>query len=133
MFIEVKLIINNASSTYVYPNAIKTYLTPNHMLFDRQLLCYSNITSPVIRNLTVLSSTTDKINRISNHFYDRWRREFVVNLRETQRAKKLNITPKSYVVLVYDEKVPGHFLRIAIVTGALPSTGSDTKRSNGEN
>ena len=53
-FIEVKLIINNAPLAYVYPNSIKTYLTPNHLLFGRQLLCYSNTTSRAIRNLTVL-------------------------------------------------------------------------------
>ena len=86
VFIEVKLIINNAPLTYVYPNTIKTYLTPNHLLFGRQLLCYSNTTSTVVRNLTVLSSTTDKINRISNHFWHRWRHEYVVNLCETQRT-----------------------------------------------
>ena len=91
VFNEVKLIINNAPLTYVYPNTIKTYLTPNHLLFGRQLLCYSNTTSTVVRNLTVLSSTTDKINRISNHFWHRWRHEYVVNLRETQQASKLNI------------------------------------------
>ena len=86
-FIEVKLIINNAPLAYVYPNTIKTYLTPNHLL----LLCYSNTTSAVIRNLTVHSSTTDKINRFSIHFWHRWRHEYVVNLCETQRASKLNI------------------------------------------
>ena len=91
VLIKVKLIINNAPLTYVYPNTIKTYLTPNHLLFGRQLLCYSNTTSTVVRNLTVLSSTTDKINRISNHFWHRWRHEYVVNLRETQQASKLNI------------------------------------------
>ena len=62
-FIEVKLIINNAPLTYIYLNTIKTYLTPSHLLFGRQLLCYSNTPSAVIRNLTVLSSTTGKINR----------------------------------------------------------------------
>ena len=91
VLIKVKLIINNAPLTYVYPNTIKTYLTPNHLLFGRQLLCYSNTTSTVVRNLTVLSSTTDKINRISNHFWHRWRHEYVVNLRETQQASKLKI------------------------------------------
>ena len=96
--IEVKLIINNASLTYVYPNTIKTYLTPNHLLFGRQLLCYSNTTSAVIRNLTVLSSTTDKINRISNHFWHRWRHEYVVNLCETQRASKLNINSQKIML-----------------------------------
>ena len=89
--IEVKLIINNASLTCVYPNTIKTYLTLNHLLFARELLCYSNTTSTVIRNLTVLSSTTDKINRFSNHFWHRWRHEYVQNLRDTPRESKLNI------------------------------------------
>ena len=34
-FTEVKLIINNATLAYVYPNTIKTYLTPIHLLFVR--------------------------------------------------------------------------------------------------
>ena len=92
---EIELIINNAPLTYVYPNTIKTCLTPNHLLFGRQLLYCSNTASTVIRNLTVLSSTTDKINRISNHFWHRWRHEYVVNLCETQGTSKLNInSPK---------------------------------------
>ena len=94
VLIEVKLITNNATLTYVYPNTIKTCLTLNHLLFGRQLLYYSNTTSTVVRNLTVLSSTTDKINRISNHFWHRWRHEYVVNLRETQRTWKFNINSK---------------------------------------
>ena len=73
VFIEVKLTINNAPLTYIYPNTIKTYLTPNHFFFGRQLLCYYNTTSALIRNVTALSSTTDTINRISNHFWHRWR------------------------------------------------------------
>ena len=34
---------------------------------------------------------------------------------------------KKHVALVYDEKVPRHFRRIAIVTGVLPGTGSEIK------
>ena len=37
------------------------------------------------------------------------------------------------MLLFYDEKVPRHFMRIAIVTGVLPSKDSETKRSNNEN
>ena len=126
MLFVVELIINDAPSTYVYPNTIETYSsTPNNLLFGRQLLHSSNTTSTVVRNLTVLSSTTDKINRINNYFWDTWRHEHVVNLRETQRTLKLNInSPKiklKDIVLVYDEKVPRHFCRIAIVTRVLPS------------
>ena len=60
-------------------------------VFSRQILQPSDTTSTVAANLTVLSSITDKINRISNHFWDRLRHEYVVNLRETQRTSKLNI------------------------------------------
>ena len=90
MLFEVELIINNAPLIHVYPNTIETCLTPNYLLFGRQLLLSSNTTSTVAVNLTVLSSTTDMTNRISNHFGDRWRLEYVVNLRETQRISKLN-------------------------------------------
>ena len=96
--LQVKLIINNAPLTYVYANTIKTYLTPNHLLSGRQLLCYSNTASTVVRNLTVLSSTTDKINYISSHFWHRWKHEHVVNLYETQQALKLNINSQKIML-----------------------------------
>ena len=57
----------------------------------------------------------------------------VINLRETQRTLKLDInTPKIYandIVLVYDEKMPRHIWRIAIVTGVLPSRDSEVNGS----
>ena len=87
--IEVKLIFNNAPLTCVYPNTIKTNLIPNHLLFGRQLLCYSNTISTVVRTLIVFPGT-HKINCINNHFLHRWRQDFVLNLGETQQASKLN-------------------------------------------
>ena len=84
------------------------------MLFGRQLLHSSNTTTTVVRNLTVLSSTTDRTNCVC-----------VVKLRVTQRTSKLNINSSKInvndIVLVYDEKAPKRFWRIAIVTGVLPS------------
>ena len=69
-----------------------TFIIIYHLLIDRPLLYCSNATSiTIVKNLTILSSTTDKINQMSNHFLDRWRYEYVVNLREIQRTSKLNI------------------------------------------
>ena len=116
VLIAVKLIINNALLAYVYPNTIKTYLTLNHLLFGRQLLCYSHTTSTVVRNLTALSSTTDKINSINNHFWQRWRYEYEF-IRDTTNIKIKYKLPKNYVALVYDEKMPRHLWRITIVQG----------------
>ena len=62
---------------------------------------------------------------------DRWRHEYVVNLRETQRTSKLNINSLKInvndIVLVFYEKVPRHFWRIAIVTRVLPSRDSEIR------
>ena len=67
-------------------------MTPFHPiagLHNKDLAIFSYIsrkkTTPNLRNLTVLSSITDKITRISNHFGDRWRHEYVVNLHEIKR------------------------------------------------
>ena len=74
---------------------------------------------------------TDRINRISNHFWDSWRHEYVVSLSETQQRSKLNKnSQKNYVndiVLVYYEKVSRHLWRIAIVTRALRSRDSEIR------
>ena len=108
-----EVVINNAPLIYVYPNTTETCLTSNHSFFVRELLYSSNTTSTVVWKQTVLSSTIEEINRISNHFWDRWRHEHVVNLRETQGTSKLNIkSPKNNVndvVLVFDDKAPRHF------------------------
>ena len=69
---------------------------------------------------------------MSNHFLDRWRHEYVVNLRETQWTSKLNINSLKINVnnnvLVFCEKVPRHFWSIVIVTRVLPSRDSDIRR-----
>ena len=70
---------------------METCLTPSYLLFGRQPLLSPNTKSTVAANLIVFSSTTDKINLILNHFWDRWRHEYAVNLCETQRISKLNI------------------------------------------
>ena len=84
VFIEVKVIINNVPLTCIYPNTIKTYLTSNHLLFDRQLLCYSKTASALIKNITVLSRPTHTMSRISNNFWHRLGHEYAINVRETQ-------------------------------------------------
>ena len=59
---------------------------------------------------------------------DRWRHEYVVNLRETQRTSKLTTNSLKInfddIVLVFYEKVPRHFWRVAIVRRVSPSIDS---------
>ena len=62
---------------------------------------------------------------------DRGIHGYVVNLRETQQTSKLNINSLKInvndILLVFYEKVPRHFWRIAIVTRVLPSRDSEIR------
>ena len=97
---RVKLIINNAPEIRL-PIYYQKIFQLNRLSFGRQLLCYSNTKSTVVINLTVLSSTTDKINLISNHFCRRWSHEYVVSLCETQWASKLNINSQKIMLFYF--------------------------------
>ena len=61
---EVKLITNNAPSTYAYPNTIETCYTQSFVIC-LTVIIFFNTSSTVLRNVTVLLSTTDKMNRFS--------------------------------------------------------------------
>ena len=56
---------------------------------------------------------------------------YVVNLRETQRTSNLNINIVKInvndTVLVFSEKMPKHFWKIAIVTRVSPSRDSEIR------
>ena len=56
---------------------------------------------------------------------------YVVNVRETQRTSKLNINSQKInvnnIILVFSEKVPKRFWRIAIVAQVMPSRNSEIR------
>ena len=52
-FLKLNWSLINAPLIYVYPNTTKTCLTPNYLLFGKQLLVSSNTTLTVAANVTV--------------------------------------------------------------------------------
>lgn len=50
---QVKLIIDNAPLKYVNPNTRETFLSPNQLLFGRELLYCFNVTPTVTTNLSM--------------------------------------------------------------------------------
>ena len=132
---EVELIISNAPLTYVFPDTIETCLTFNHsticyLAVGRQLFYSPNTRWTAVKNLTVFSCTIDKINLISNHFWERWRNEYVVNLRETQRTSKLYVNFSKInvnnIAIAYDSGAQNLWI-IATLTGVLPSRDSEIR------
>ena len=82
---EVEMMLNNRPLTYVYPNELENALTPNHSLFGRTLFSTSDLNTPIQFTPQNITAQSKKVNRIINHFWDRWYKAFIVNLRKTHK------------------------------------------------
>ena len=66
-------------------------LTPNHILYGRKLTSYNNNnTCEYVFNKddTSLSKRVRYVETVTNHFWERWRAEYLVSLREYTRVYK---------------------------------------------
>ena len=107
---EVEMMLNNCPLTYVYPNEIENALTPNHLLFGRTLFSTSDLNTPIQFTPQNITAQSKKVNRIINHFWDRWHNEFIVNLRKTHKQNLQNQHQQHIrlndIVLIHDENLP---------------------------
>ena len=116
---EVEQIVNNRPITYYYSDNEEACLTPNHLLYGRTL-----------NNSNLLSASTTqeiihpkKLESLINHFWERWKKEYVVNLREHQKIMSPNENrckiELNDVVIVEEELVPRSAWRLGKVEGLI--------------
>ena len=121
---EIELILNNRPIGDDYDDDVEEVLTPNHLIFGRMLSTSGDqqFLSGVHTGGN-LAKRKRALNTIIDHFWNRWRREYVTSLREVQRLHKRGgeTIQKDDVVIVFDEKVPRHMWRIAKVEKLIPS------------
>ena len=134
--IEVEAIINSRPLLYISPDDLEEPLTPSHLLMGRRVLSLPD-------NLSIIDDLEDEtfelnpgqitkrmkhLNNILNHFWKRWRSEYLLELRDAHRqtkGKRLSDCPVSVgdIVLVHDESLPRGFWKIAMIEELI--TGQD--------
>ena len=92
ILLEVETILNNRPLTNYYDDDTEECLTPNHMLFGRKLKMFNPETFEISYTPIDTNIYSRKLNNIINHFWECWRKEYLVNLREYHKVKstKLN-------------------------------------------
>ena len=113
--LEIETILNNKPLTYYYADENELCLTPNHMLYRRALRLFDPETSSDVSKMLLPS----KINNIVNHFWDHWKKVYLVNLREYQKIKHPNkhqqIVNVKDIVTVQEDKMPRSAWKVGIV------------------
>ena len=145
---EVEAILNSRPLSYVSSEDLDEPLTPSHLLTGHRLI---SLPDPFISNEdpdyvttsapNVLSRRMQHLTAILDHFWQRWKREYLTELRESHRfAHKetaTNLKPVSIgdIVLIHDEDHPRIFWKMGkiedlikgadgVVRGAIVRSGS---------
>ena len=108
---EIEGVLNSRPITYVYTDVEEEPLTPSHLIMGRRL-----VTLPKERDLsdeedteTTLHRRARYLSKLLEHFWKRWSREYLVDLREFHSCRSTNIKTKVQVgdvVLIQDDGLP---------------------------
>ena len=115
---EVEMIINSRPLTYVSSEDLEPPLTPSHLLTGRRVLCLPDGMSCQEQQDEEYTVTQDcltrrmqHLNMVLNRFWQRWRKEYLAELRESHRYQLGHtgaVTPVvGDVVLIHDDKPRG--------------------------
>jgi len=116
--VEVEGILNSWPLTYITED-FEEPLTPSSLCIGRRLL--SPTRNPQVvgaqGNLAMLSRRQRYLDTVLKHFWNRWRKEYLAELREHHRGKK---TPqarviKGDVICVHEEFTPHQSWKIGLV------------------
>ena len=109
VLVEIEAVVNNRPLTYIDEEDFEDALTPSHLFCGRRTL--ENATE---RTLTIDMDRQDMvrrmklINNIIGHFWKRWTKEYLIELRETHKMKtkqKMFEINEGDVVLVQDDGI----------------------------
>ena len=131
ILIEVECVLNSRPLTYVYDDATEP-LTPSHLVLGKRLLTSS--TNRSYGNQAEASSSRDELQKraqhlemVLNHFWNRWRKEYLTELREHHRRTRRSgkAVQVGDIVCVYEDKIPRQQWKLARIVNLF--TGRDAE------
>ena len=130
---EIEGILNSRPITYVYPDVDDEPLTQAHLLIGRRLITLpeeQEVDNWVDDSSESLTKRARYVDKLLHHFWHRWRKEYLVDLREYHKCKRGGETREikvGDVVVIQDEGLPRARWRTGEVKELLPSRDGETR------
>ena len=129
---EIQTLLNNRPLTFLYDEPAEEVLTPNHLLFGRKINL-ENISKSSSFNKEDLNKCSQHLHNLLEHFKNRWRTEYLTELRENQNCKVKDHEreiKEGYVVIIHDDKKSGALWSVAKVENILLSKDNKVRAAN---
>jgi hypothetical protein len=133
---EAELIINSRPLTYINADDLDEPLTPSHLIYGRRLMSlpdhfsYSESEDYNPDGSTVLlTKRLMHLNRLLEHFWNRWRREYLVELRECHRRlykSSSDVISVGDVVIIHDDS-PRGFWKLGLVERLIEGRDNEVR------
>ena len=135
---EVEAILNSRPLSYISSDDLEEPLTPSHMLTGRRILSLPDGASTVSEgdidfevNPQEFHARVRNLNDALDQFWDRWRNEYLLQLRERYPPTNSTGLPRSpipgEVVLIHDEHHPRTMWRLARVCEVITSSDGEIR------
>ena len=126
MLTEIECTLNSRPLTYQYEDG--EVLTPSHLIYGRRFSPFSESWSSDLDKALTADRLTKRVlflRRKLIHFWKRWKREYLVNLREQHRMKEFpsNVVAKGDIVLLEDDNTKRIQWKMGVVEQLI--TGKD--------
>ena len=123
--VEVEAVLNSRPLTYVY-DEFEEPLTSSHLVIGRRILSMpsKNYSIDVPHTQQALSRRAKFLQSILDHFWNRWRAEYLTQVREQHRCSKrvssLRKVQVGDVVCIHEKTTPRQLWRLGRVQRLLP-------------
>lgn len=134
--VEVEAVINSRPLTYVSMEDIEEPLTPSHLLTGRRILslpyhlCHRS-EEDVEVGPEFLTKRARYLNRTLDRFWTRWRKEYLLELREAHRYHRGSTNPTQVsvgdVVVVHSADQPRAFWKLGQIKEVLPGRDGEIR------
>ena len=130
---DIESILNNRPLCYIYNNIDDVIITPKSFLLGRNLES-SNLTSAdagMEKRFTTdeLLSKHRHLKKVINEFWDVWRRDYLLELRQSQRIDKRFLPKLNDIVIIYNEKLPRQLWKLGQIVELYKSNDSKIRRA----
>ena len=140
LVIEVEAVLNSRPLTYVSSEDIEEPLTPSHLLVGFRVLTLPDPATLIDHDPDftctpgALSHRRTHLSRILQHFWRRWKAEYLLELREFHRAREERgskyIIQVGDIVTVYDESHPRGLWRLVKVESLIRGADGIVRGAN---